>query len=173
MEWLPDVTIPFSGSRYEQRIRATLEPGSTIILWDAIASGRVARGERWAFAELKNEIAIDIVSGGRVLERYELRPKSGGPPVGLASEWDYAASLFVLGEGLGDGGQKRLEQRLYDLTERAPNQVLGGISEPAAQGVAVKLLASIAPALTHWLESAWREIRRTLWDLAAPSLRRY
>ena len=46
LEWVPEPTIPFAGSRFRQVIHVTLAPGATVLLWDAIASGRMARGER-------------------------------------------------------------------------------------------------------------------------------
>jgi urease accessory protein UreH len=58
LEWLPEVTIPFAGSRVRQSIHVDLAPGATAVVWDAIASGRVAMGERWAFAAVENEICI-------------------------------------------------------------------------------------------------------------------
>ena len=58
LEWLPEVTIPFAGSRFRQSIHVDLAPGATVVLWDAMASGRVARQERWAFTSIENEICI-------------------------------------------------------------------------------------------------------------------
>src|SRR5207249_1615473 len=45
VEWFPEVTIPFAGSQFCQRIHVELGSGATVLLWDAIASGRMARGE--------------------------------------------------------------------------------------------------------------------------------
>jgi urease accessory protein len=58
LEWLPEVTIPFAGSRFRQSIQVDLAPGATVVLLDAMASGRVAKQERWAFASVENEICI-------------------------------------------------------------------------------------------------------------------
>lgn len=74
LEWLPEHTIPFAGSRFRQTIYANLAPGATIVLWDALASGRMARDERWAFTDLENEIQITMASGGALAERYILEP---------------------------------------------------------------------------------------------------
>src|SRR5512132_1948919 len=49
LEWFPEVTIPFAGSRFVQTMNVTLAEGATALIWDSFASGRVARGERWAF----------------------------------------------------------------------------------------------------------------------------
>lgn len=170
LEWLPDVTIPFAGSRFRQSIHVDLAPGATVVLWDALASGRMARGERWAFAEVSNEIHIRYQSGGTVIERFHLRPHTVGT---FAAQWDYVASLFVLGDGLSESARQELHGRLADLCERAPAHLLGGVAEPAAPGLVVKIVARSAPALTAFFQAAWAQIRGHLWDLPVPDLRRY
>lgn len=171
LEWMPDVTIPFSGSRFKQTIHVTLAPGATALIWDAIASGRVARGERWAFTSLENEIRIVTASGRSVLERYALHPSSHG--IGQAAAWDYVGSLYLIGDGVDAGRWKQIEARLAEILDARPGSVLGGVSEPAAPGLAVKLVAKSAPDLNATLDELWQVIRLVLWNLPKPALRRY
>jgi urease accessory protein len=180
LEWLPEPTIPFAGSRFHQTIRVRLESQATLLLWDAIASGRMARGERWAFRSLTNDIRITTASGPSIVERYELASvlegRAGEDPAvtaGLAGEWDYVASLFLLGDGLPAEKVKRLADILADILASQPGQVLGGISEPAAPGLAIKLLAKSAPALGAMQAALWAAVRTHLWGLPVPALRRY
>lgn len=170
LEWLPEVTIPFAGSRFRQSLHVDLAPGATVLLWDAMASGRIARGERWAFTEFGNDIQIRFHSGGTVIERFHLSPEAAG---GFAAQWDYAASLFVLGDGLSDDASKQLEFKLAELCDEQPGHLLGGVSQPAAPGLVVKLVARSAPALSTFLDAAWAAIRGSLWNLPAAQLRRY
>ena len=170
LEWLPDVTIPFAGSRFRQSIHVDLAPGATLLLWDVLASGRMARGERWAFAEVSNEIHMRYESGGMIIERFHLSPATVGT---FAARWNYVASLFVLGDGLPNAARKELQTRLADLCERDPGELLGGVSEPAVAGIVVKIVARSAPVLTGFFQAAWEVIRRTLWDLPIPDVRRY
>src|SRR5262249_1304251 len=58
VEWLPDHTIPYPGAAYRQRIRARVGAGATLILVDAFAAGRVARGECWRFSCLESVLTI-------------------------------------------------------------------------------------------------------------------
>lgn len=171
LEWLPDVTIPYAGSRFKQTINVSLAPGATVLLWDAIASGRVARGERWAFTSLENEIRIVTASGRSVLERYVLVPADHG--VGPAAEWDYVGSLYLIGDGVDAGRWKEVEARMAGILEARPGVVLGGVSEPAAPGLAVKLLAKSAPDVNETLDELWQAVRSGLWGLSRPALRRY
>ncbi|MGH7259657.1 MAG: urease accessory protein UreD [Nitrospiraceae bacterium] len=171
LEWLPEPTIPFRGARFRQSIHVQLAPGATVLLWDAIASGRIARDERWAFARLDNEIAISTADGRSVIERYQVTPSQEG--VGLAEAWDYVASLFVISDSIEAATWARLRERIAERFESAGPAVLGGVSEPAAPGVVVKLLARSAPDLSETLGWLWETVRAVLWNLPKPALRRY
>jgi urease accessory protein len=191
LEWLPEVTIPFAGSRFRQSIHVDLAPGATVILWDAMASGRVARQERWAFASIENEICIRARRGAATgqkggsplrqsspepvlcVERYRLVPEQLPESIGLVESWDYVASLFVIGNAVEADVWKRLDLVLTAILEQRPGLVLGGVSTPAAPGLAVKLVARSAPDLTATLEALWAAVREILWNLPVPSLRRY
>jgi urease accessory protein len=173
VEWVPEVTIPFAGSRFRQTIRVTLGPGATILLWDAIASGRVARGERWVFTDLSNEIHITTASGRSLLERYHLAPGAEGEGVGLASDWDYVASFYLVNDAIDVETWKELEQAMTEVLEEQPGRVLGGMSQLSAPGLAVKLVARTAPDLARLLGALWLAVRQAFWKLPVLDLRRY
>jgi urease accessory protein len=170
LEWLPEVTIPFAGSRFRQSIHVDLAPGATVVLWDAMASGRVARDERWAFASYENEIVIRTASGQSAVERLLVTPDSVGATV---KSWDYVGSLFVVGDWVEQGRLAALETELVELCGQQPRELLGGVSRPAVPGLVVKVVARSAPALADFLEAAWQKVRGTLWGLPVPALRRY
>jgi urease accessory protein len=173
LEWFPEHTIPFAGSRFRQTLRAKLDPGATLLLWDAIASGRMARDERWAFTDLENEIRITTASGSSVIERYVLDQSKDLCRIGLAAEWDYVASLYVVNDAMAPDLWNRLESKIATILDERPGQVLGGVSTPSVPGVAIKLLARTAPDLTHMLEALWAAVRKELWNLPPVSLRKY
>lgn len=173
LEWLPEVTIPFAGSRVRQSIHVDLAPGATVVLWEAIASGRVARQERWAFTSIENEICIRTPLGKSVVERYRLVPGRLPESVGLVGSWDYVASLFVICDAVDADVWKRLDVALAAILEQRPGLVLGAVSTPAAQGLAVKFVARSAPDLTETLRVLWAAVREDLWNLPVPNLRRY
>ena len=173
LEWVPEVTIPFAGSRFRQSIHVDLAPGATVVLWDAMASGRVARHERWAFASLENEICISGSLGKSVAERYRLVPGLLPESVGLVGSWDYVASLFIIGDAVETEVWERLDEMLATILEQRPGLVLGAVSTPALSGLVVKLVARSAPDLTAVQEAMWTAIRKELWGLPAPNLRRY
>ena len=173
LEWLPEQTIPFAGSQFGQTIHATLAPGATIVLWDAIASGRIARGERWAFATLENDIRITTASGSALVERYALDPATNLGAVGLAADWDYVASLYVVNDAVTPEVWSQLETRIGLVLDEQAQQVLGGVSQPAVPGIAVKLLAKSAADLTRMLDALWAAVRAELWNLPPVQWRKY
>ena len=195
LEWLPEIMIPFAGARFCQSIHVNLASGATVVLWDAMASGRVARQERWGFASVENEICITgqappsaavpvplrlrrgQAPRGRApvpcVDRYHLVP--GGLPdaVGLVGSWDYLGSLFVIGDAVDADSWKRLDTAVAAILEQRPGLVLGGVSTPAVPGLVVKFVARSAPDLTITLEAIWAAVREILWNLPVPNLRRY
>jgi urease accessory protein len=173
LEWFPEHTIPFAGSRFRQTLRATLAPGATILLWDAVASGRIARGERWAFTDLENEIRITTASGGTLLERYLLDPATDLGRVGLAEDWNYVASFYVVNDAIASEVWSGLEAKIAAILDSRPGDVLGGVSTPPVPGLAIKLLTRTAPDLTSMLDALWAAVREGLWGLPPVSLRKY
>lgn len=173
LEWFPEHTIPFAGSRFRQRLHATLAPGATLLLWDSIAAGRIARGERWAFTDLDNDIRITTASGGLLTERYRLDPQTDLGQVGLAEDWNYVASLFVINDAMPSDVWTRLESKVASIVDERPGLVLGGVSTPAVPGLAVKLVAKAAPDLTSMLDALWAAVRDALWNLPPVNWRKY
>ncbi|MBH0195381.1 MAG: hypothetical protein HP494_07215, partial [Nitrospira sp.] len=129
--------------------------------------------ERWAFASLENEIRITTAAGHSLVERYALDPATDLGSVGLAAEWDYVASLFVINDTVTPQGWSRLEARIGLLLDERTGSLLGGVSQPAAPGVAVKILARTAPDLTGALDALWAAVRAELWNLPPVAWRKY
>jgi len=173
LEWVPEHTIPFAGSRFRQTIDVKLAAGATLILWDAVASGRIAHGERWKFATLENQIRITTTSGASVKEHYALTPDDTKGGIGLADAWDYVGSLFVIGDSIDISIWASLDSTLADILEKQSDQVLGGVSQPTVPGLVVKLVAKSAPALTTALNELWAAVRQALWKQPPAILRKY
>ncbi len=173
LEWVPEHTIPYAGSRFRQAIQVRLAPRSTVLLWDAMAGGRLAQDERWTFASLANCVTITTASGDSVMERYRLDHASALYPAGIARSWDYVASFYIVSDAMNPDVWKTLEARLNDVLDAEPGVLLGGVSTPAVPGLVVKLLARSAPVLTATLEQLWAAVRFTLWGLPPVALRKY
>jgi urease accessory protein len=173
LEWVPEHTIPFAGSSFRQSIDVSLSDNATVVLWDAVASGRIAHGERWKFARLDNQICITMASGTSVKEHYVLTPSEMPGGIGLAEEWDYVGSLFVIGDAIDITIWASLDNTLAGILDMQSDQLLGGVSRPTVPGLVVKLVAKSAPALTIALNALWGAIRQAVWKLPPAILRKY
>lgn len=172
LEWFPDTTIPFAGSRFCQRIQATLSRDSTLLLWDAFCAGRIARHERWVFSELQNEICVVMPDGGRVLERTQLVPDQRSiPEPAIAEDYDYFASLYILSARSTDW--IRLREKLDADLDPGARSSPGAVSILPVPGLMVRLAARSARALSRQQETLWSICRRFLLDLPLPNLRKY
>jgi urease accessory protein UreH len=94
--WHP--TIPFAGSHLDQRIDIRLAGEARLSWSDAVTGGRTARGERWACASLRHELAIRRDGVLEYLERWQL----GSADVLASHPWA-AADCSYLGTVLTSG----------------------------------------------------------------------
>jgi urease accessory protein len=166
LEWAPDHTIAFAGSALRQRIDVELEAGSRLILFDAYAAGRVARGEAWRFARL--ESAVTVCQGTRAILRDRFALCHDGPwaSVGGSDGFPYFGSFLLVGEA----DMAELARALTRALGRAG--ATGGASPGPRGGLIGRLLAPSAPVLVDALAAVWAVARRTLLGLPPLALRK-
>ncbi|MCS6772270.1 MAG: urease accessory protein UreD [Kiritimatiellae bacterium] len=76
LESRPEWIIPQKACSFIQRTRIEWESGARFIYWEALAPGRVARGERFAYNHLAWELDL-LAEGRRILrERVQLTPNN-------------------------------------------------------------------------------------------------
>ncbi len=173
MEWLPDLTIPFAGSRFEQRITVRLGTGASLLLRDAVAAGRIARGERWAFSRFSNRITITLSDTRSLEERYVLAPTRDRGCLTFDQGWNYAGSLFIVNETTPSATWEHTGDALAEAIENHAGRILGGVSETSVPGLVVKVVARTAPDLNAILDRAGSIARMHVWNIPMPDLRRY
>ena len=75
-----DPVIPFAAARLDQRFDLQVDEGSRVYWSDALMSGRVNRGEAWAFDSVAHELRLHVGTSLKYLERYTLRPSERSMP---------------------------------------------------------------------------------------------
>ena len=168
LEYLPDHVIPSPGARFRQTTEVSLAAGATLLLADAWAVGRVARGEQWRFDELDLGLVVRDERGLLLKERNLLdRVRRDG--LGGAEGFGYLATFVAVSpptEG-GDG----LAQRIFD-TLAALDGARFGVSALGRGGLIARLLCPSAPALEASVCALWAACRRLLLGLAPLALRK-
>ena len=167
VEWVPDHTIPFAGSAFRQAIDCELGDGATLVLLDAFAAGRVARGEAWAFRLLESALTVRDRRGLVFHDRFVLGTGAGPAGLGGAEGHPYFATLLVA----ADAGVEGFAAAARDALSRTRG-TRGGVAALPRRGAVVRCLASGAPALTEALAALWAAARGELLGLPALCLRK-
>ena len=165
LEWVPDHTIPFAGAAFRQALAADVPHGATLIVVDAFAAGRVARGEAWRFALLDSMLGIRDASGPLLHDRFILR--DGGPRgLGITEGRPYFATVIVV----ADAGLAAFAERVAGLDGGDDFDV--GVGVLPRRGAVVRCLAVAAPALTRAIDAVWTAARRDVLGLPPLALRK-
>lgn len=96
---LPDPTVCFAGARYQQKTVVRLAAGAAAVIVDVLASGRGARGERWAFQRHASELAVSVGDRMVLRERTLLDPRHGRLDDRLG-RFDALGTILIAGERL-------------------------------------------------------------------------
>jgi len=161
-EWIPDHTIPFPGSRLRQTLDARLADDARLIVVDAFAAGRVARGETWRFDHLESALSLRDARGWLFHDHFVLR--GGGDYDGLVvtDRQPYFAAVVVV----ADGPAAEFAHAATRAGEAAGATVAAATLP--RKGAVVRVLAAGAPAFVAALEAVWTVARLRL--LGAPAL---
>jgi urease accessory protein len=171
LEYLPDHVIPHRHSRLRQTLRIELGAGSRGIIWDALAAGRVACGERWHFDEIDSRLRISLNGRDIFLNRTLIRPSRQDPrQLGIAEDFNYMATLVVVCEE--SDSAVAIVSALNTQLAGIPG-IYGGASLLANGGGVVKLLTRSAADLMRAQSALWTCTRQALFGSCAVDLRKY
>jgi urease accessory protein len=92
----PDPTACFAGARFRQRISVDLVDGASVALWDVLAAGRSARGERWSFERCSLGLALRR-DGRTLLEESWLLDAAHGPLRERLGRFEALGTLLLAG----------------------------------------------------------------------------
>jgi urease accessory protein len=166
LEWVPDHTIPFAGSAFRQTIEVHVGVAARVVLVDAFAAGRVARGEAWRFRRLESTLAIRDGAGWLLHDRFALSGSEGWCGLGFTEGAPYFATVVVIVDG------DLAPLRGATDAALAAAGITGGVAALPRRGVVVRCLARDAPALADGLDAVWAAVRQTVLGLPPLALRK-
>lgn len=165
LEYLPDMLIPFGGSRHHQQTLVTLEEGATFLSWEMVAPGRHAMGEQFAFDRLRISTRVESENGPLLLEDFLLEPGRRSPyaPARLGG-FTHSAAFYAFQCGRSPGDLRALECRLSEIARDASQAgcTIWGASALGAGGIAVRGLSATSRHLPATLVRLWDAARRFL-----------
>lgn len=157
----PEYLIPQAESAYRQRTRIEVEEGGTLFWTETLAPGRTAKGEVFAFRELR--FATDIFHAGQHLarERYGLTPSTLGALRKRFPQAYYASVVCVAAAPMAPSFPQDDDLDRWWI----------GASRLSASATVVKIVAAESPDLRAAVERV-RGILQAAAGVAAPGLRR-
>lgn len=169
LEYLPDHLIPHPGAILEQRLNLEMAPGSRAILFEAMAAGRIARGERWSFNRINSETVVNRDGQPLFISRSEIIPGQQSPAApGFMADFGYLGSVLALGDGFTHW--EELARAM--ACAAAAYAVEAGASALAAHGAMVRILSHSADALSRAMVAAWAAARARLLNRPPLDLRK-
>lgn len=163
LEWVPDHAILFAGSALCQTLEAEVAEGAALVVVDAFAAGRVARGETWRFALLDSTLSIRDARGRLLHDRLVL--SDGGPRgLGITEGRSYFATIVVV----ADAGIAAFAEAVTAID----GGVHVGVGLLPRRGAVVRCLAADAPALAEAIEGVWGAARREVLKRSPLALRK-
>lgn len=164
-EYLPDPVIPYRGARHLQSTRIDLDAGATLFWWEALAPGRQAAGEEFAFESLRIRNRVMIGARPVLAEDFRLEPRKR-PLFSSArmERYRWTASLIVCREGQKPEVWRTLEDELNALAQEhsREGEAIWGASALAADGVAVRGLSRSGRGIHPALIDFWRLAKRRI-----------
>ena len=76
LEWIPESFIPHAGASYLQSTEINLHPTASLLFFEWLAPGRVAKGEAFAYQNLRWELDLRVGDSLIARERYDLTPEN-------------------------------------------------------------------------------------------------
>jgi urease accessory protein len=171
LEYFPDHVIPHAGSALRQSLRIEMARGSRAIILDSMASGRVAHGERWSFAEMDSRTEVYVCGRPIYINRTRIVPATKRPDrLGWMEEFDYMACLGVFADGFPRWPQvaAAMNKELSSLSN-----VCGGASLLSRGGCVARFLARSASDMALANKTLWDATRKLLAGLAPFDHRKY
>lgn len=179
VEYLPDPVIPYVDSRFYQRTVITAHPTATVLASETVLSGRLARGERNAYAVFASDFELRR-PGGELVALDAVRLEPGGPGVrGGRGGRRVDGPAVLAGHSVMAG--------FFAVSPLAPARELAGLLHetlagrelpygvsvlPQDCGAWVRVLGEHTEAVTRALAAAWDAVRRRLIGVPAPALRK-
>jgi urease accessory protein len=159
----PDAVQAFAGSSYRQRQEFHLAKDSTLVLVDWFTSGRVARGERWAFEHFQSRNDVFLHARRIFVDSLVLNSDNG--PLESAhrtGRFNCFAMMLLVGE-LCQKAASDLIARISSQPVERNSTLLCSVS-PVQNGAVLRLAGEDAESMSHELKQHLRFLADFLGD---------
>jgi len=156
LEWLPQETIAFGGSRSRLATEVVVEPGGRFLGWEVSCLGRPASGDGFESGSLDQRFSVSVAGHPRLVDR--MLTEGGGSLQRGAWGW---GGRSAYGCFVAVGASQSLTARLREVLTPAEPGELAAVTEVA--GITVcRFLGAGAEGAKLCLRRAWSVAREHL-----------
>lgn len=168
LEYLPDQTIPYRGSRFYQEVNVRMRPGSRFACWEMLTGGRIGR-EMFEFDVFYSRLSVVDGEGEQLLsDTLVVEPEQRDPTrLGVMAGANVLGNFYLV----TDRPNGNLIERVRSSLKAEPT--LAGVSPLALTGgLMARVLGPSARVVRGVLEKVWDEVRMELFGSPAPRIRK-
>lgn len=172
LEYVPDPVIPYAGSAFRQVARAYVHPEARLLWAEVLASGRAARGERFAFRQYESRFELLSPEGSpRATDALVLQPGqlSTTSPAVLGS-YSALGSVTVVDPFVAPSG---LSEAIWPRLASLEGMLAGMSRLPDGGGVTCRIVGPGTAEVVGAVRAVWDAVRRLWSGNPAPDLRKY
>jgi urease accessory protein len=160
LEWMPQETIVFNGTRASQALEITLAPTARFFGWEMLCLGRTSRGERFAEGEFRQRIGLVDAATNAPLWRESMLLRGADPmlnsPLGMRG-LPVIATAWIAWPDAASGAETSVV--LAAVREALSHAPMAAASSPELGLVVIKLMGEAPEAVRNLLIGAWKTIR--------------
>lgn len=166
-EWMPDVTIPYAGSRFVGEVDAVLADGATLVLGEVLTAGRAGRDAPWSSGAYDARTSISRQNGELLaLDRCTVGAGAGPGSAVAVDGCGAVGTLFV-------ASVVPPEKLVAALRGRADalGSVRAGVSTLPAGGAWARVVGDSAEHVGIAVRALWSAAREIYLGVPAPAMR--
>jgi len=170
LEYMPEPTIPYAGSRLDAFTQFKLSEGASLLCADITTPGRTHRGEQFQYSRLS--AVTEILRGGQLVgyDHIQLIPSVHRfLSIGAFEHYTHHGVFWIFS---GQADDRLLEQIRAALPPQPSDSLLCGASLAAEQGIIVRMLGRSAWELQAVCSDIWAICRGHLWGYPPCNLRK-
>lgn len=171
MEYIPDQIIPYSDSRFYQKVNLNVHQHGTLVYSEIIVPGRVARNEAFQYdiCYMKT-IARNQYGSIRFMDNVVLEPKKDNlKTMGILGDHDVVGSIYIITRA---EYANTISEEINTTIKHFANVVGGATILPYDSGVIVRLLGSMADDIRSFIYEVVRIVRRVVLNARFSSIRK-
>lgn len=172
LEYMPEPTIPYAGSRFQGRIKVDLEEAATLLYADIVTPGRTHRGELFQYDSYSSRFEVyrqqQLLAWDQFLLEPAIHDYNG---IGAMEDYTHNGTFWIVTDQVSQALLDRI--RLLLPASDVDESILAGASFTASgHSIVVRMLGHNVWQLQELVKLIWDECRSSLLDMPPCQLRK-